>query len=399
MELRHGTPKEAGMHPERVERARELCAGWVESGHTPSLAVRVARRGVIVLDEAFGVMGPEPGAPPLDRRSLHPLLSVTKPITATVVMQCVDDGQIGLNRPVRDYIPEISGEHTDAILIHHLLTHTSGYADYEDEPFASHGARKLEERFAPEVALGQHFLHAALTQAFFDAPLACRPGETMLYASHNYELLTEIVRRVTGRPHWEVARERVFAPLGMDDTFWIVPESEAARVVQRPVDAVGGAAAHLLFPEYGSRQMQESPYGGGGLFSTPADMSVFGQVFLNGGSYGDARVLSPAAVAAMTRDQIPGLRARIAGLDKDRACWGYGWGIESPTKWGRYRGSLRSLGSFDHGGHGGAYLWVDPVQELVAAYFETCLRMDESGQLLLWNCDLFQNVIAAAIAD
>ena len=387
------------MLPERVERVRELCAGWVASGHTPSLSVQVARRGVIVLDEAFGVLGPEPGAPPIERRSLVPLLSTTKPVTATVVMQCVDDGLIGLNRPVRDYLPEISGEHTEEILVHHLLTHTSGYADYEEEPFASHGARKGEEGFTPEVAPNQHFLHAALTQAFYDAPLSARPGEAMGYASHNYELLTEIVRRTTGRPHWEFAHERLFAPLGMNDTYWIVPESEAARVVQRPVDAIGGAPVHLLFPEYGSRQMQESPYGGGGLFSTPGDMVVFGQIFLNGGSYGDARVLSPAAVAAMIRDQIPGMAAHIRNMDRDQACWGYGWGIESPVKWGRYRGSLRSLGSFDHGGHGGAYLWVDPAQDLVAAYFETCLAMDETQGALLWNCDLFQNVVAAAIED
>jgi CubicO group peptidase (beta-lactamase class C family) len=398
LELRHGTPEQAGMLPERVERARELCASWVDSGHTPSLSVCVARRGVIVLHEAFGVMGPEPDTPPIDRRTLFPLASVTKPIMAAVVMQCVEDGLLGLNRPVLDYVPEISTEHADEMLVHHLLTHTSGYVHYEDEPFLSHGARKLEEGFLPEAGPDQHFLQAALVQAFFDAPLVARPGEIMIYAGHNYELLAEIVRRVTRRPHWDVCKERVFAPLGMHDSFWIVPESEAARVVQRPLDAHGGAPESPLMQGLSSRQMQESPYGAGGVFSTPGDAVVFGQVFLNDGLSGNTRILSPASVAAMTHDQIPGLRASILGQEKDCACWGYGWGIESPTKWGRYRGSLRSLGSYDHGGNGGAYVWVDPTQELAAAFFETCLRQDAAGAPL-WNCDLFQNVIAAAITD
>jgi CubicO group peptidase (beta-lactamase class C family) len=221
----------------------------------------------------------------------------------------------------------------------------------------------------------------------------------MMYSGHNYELLSEIVRRVAGRPHWELARERIFDPLGMDDTFWIVPEAEAARVVQRPVDSVGGAVEHeLLNHGLASRQMQESPYGSGGVFSTPHDMTIFGQLFLQEGTYGGERILSPASVAAMTRDQIPGTSALFVGNHKEHACWGYGWGVESPTKWGRYRGSLRSLGSFDHGGAGGTFLWVDPAQELVGAYFEVCLVLDETrGKEQLWNCDLFQNLVAAAI--
>ncbi len=100
----------------------------------------------------------------------------------------------------------------------------------------------------------------------------------------------------------------------------------------------------------------------------------------------------------MTSDQIPGTRALFLGHDMERASWGYGWGIESPTKWKYYRGSLRSLSTYDHGGMGGTFLWVDPEQELVAAYFEVTLRMNERMEQL-WNADLFQDVIAAAVDD
>jgi CubicO group peptidase (beta-lactamase class C family) len=286
MQLRHGTPEEAGMLPERIERVRERCAYWVESGHTPALSVCVARRGVIALHEAFGVSGPEAGAAPIDRRSLFPISSVTKPITTTVVMQLVEDGLIGLNRPVLDYIPEIKAEGAEEILLHHLLTHTSGYTWHDEEPALSHVQRKVSEGFKiplPACEANQHPLHAALIQLFLDVPLAQQPGELMMYSNHNYELLSEIVRRVTGRPHWELARERVFDPLGMQDSFYIVPEAEAGRVVQRPLDSVGGAAESPFNQGLASQQMQESPYGGAGVFSTPLDVAALGQMFLNRG--------------------------------------------------------------------------------------------------------------------
>ncbi len=84
-ELRYGKPEEAGMLPERVALARERAEQWVKSGHTPSLAVLAARRGVICLHEAFGVLrAEEPDSPPLELDSLFPLASLTKPLVATL---------------------------------------------------------------------------------------------------------------------------------------------------------------------------------------------------------------------------------------------------------------------------------------------------------------------------
>src|SRR5512140_1284303 len=126
MKLRAGTPEEAGLSPHRLERIKALAAQWVSTGLTPSLVVLVARRGVIALHEAFGTLTPEADSPPLQRDSIFPLASLSKPITATAVMCLVEDGLLGLNRPVDEYIPEFTGEGKHAVLVHHLLTHTSG---------------------------------------------------------------------------------------------------------------------------------------------------------------------------------------------------------------------------------------------------------------------------------
>jgi CubicO group peptidase (beta-lactamase class C family) len=399
MQLRYGTPKEAGMHPERVAHARDLCARWVESGHTPTLGVCVARRGVIVLHEAFGVQGPGPDSPPLARDALFGIASLTKPITATLVMQLVEDGLLGLNRPAKDYLPEISGDGTDEILVHHLLTHTTGYPFQIEAPWLEHEAKKIAAGFeAPPCPERQDpFMHRWLSM-FWDAPRVARVGEVMVYSSHNYILLGEIIRRLSGRGLEQLARERVFDPLGMDDTYYVVPEAEARRVVQRARAIPFGDPNDPLMLCIGSREWQQAADGGGGAFSTPRDMVVFGQMFLNRGRYGEARILSPAAVAAMTRDQVPGLGALLLNIVAARASWGYGWQIVSPTKWKYFDGSLQPLGTFGHPGAGGVNYWIDRDHELIGAYFEVTTRLSPDYNLL-WNFDLFQNAITAAVDE
>src|SRR6267378_3813339 len=124
--LRSGDPEEVAMAMPLVSRAARLAERWVAEGHTSGLVVLVARRGVVVLHEAFGRLSPEADAPALPRDALFPIASITKPITATAVMCLVEDGLVGLNRPVPQYIPEFAGEGKEHVTIRHLLTHTSG---------------------------------------------------------------------------------------------------------------------------------------------------------------------------------------------------------------------------------------------------------------------------------
>ncbi len=396
--LRPGAPEEVGMLPERMRTARELCARWVREGHTPTLSVCVARRGTIVLHDAWGVIGAEEGAQPLERDSIFPIMSLTKPITATLVMQLVEDGLVGLNRPAKDYLPEMCGDGADEILVHHLLTHATGYPFQPGPRWLDHEAKKRKAGFAaPPCPPDQHPTIHELLSLNWDMPRVAAVGEVMIYSNHNYRLLGEIVRRLAGRALEEHARQRIFDPLGMRDTFYAVPESHAPRIVQRAAGILFGPD-NPLTPDIGSRQWQESPDAGGGVYSTPLDMATFGQMFLNRGRYGDARILSPAAVAAMTRDQIPGLRARLLLKVVDRASWGYGWQIVSPTKWKYFDGSLQPLGTFGHPGAGGVNYWIDRDHELVGAYFEVTTRVTADLNPL-WNFDLFQNAITAAVDD
>src|SRR5438093_9713957 len=106
VKLRNGVPEEADMSAPRIAQVARLAEGWVRDGIHPALVVLVTRRGVIVLHEAFGKLRPEPDSPPVVRDTIFPIASITKPITATLAMQLVEDGVLGLNRPVQDYLPE-----------------------------------------------------------------------------------------------------------------------------------------------------------------------------------------------------------------------------------------------------------------------------------------------------
>jgi len=379
------------MSPERIERVRRLCAGWVKQGLTPSLQLLVARRGVIVLHEAWGRSGPEDDAPPLTVNSIFGITSTTKAITAAAVMCLVEDGLLGLNRPVQEYVPELVGEGTEAVMVHHLLTHTSGFKDAVLNAYAMKGVRSGRIASPPSLPGLQDdmFLAIRCFDAILDAPLSVAPGTEMSYCDYGYWLLAEIVTRVSGRPVDQLVQERILGPLGMASTsFAGVPAERLGRMVRRPPDA---PFAWVNYPEVAASVQP----GTGSAYASARDMAVFFQMFLNGGVYGGARILSPATVREMTRNQIPGLSAEWGGEFFPEAGWGYGLAIQGNKKASR-DGSLLSPATFSHVGGGMNYAWADPALDLVGAYLMprwVSARRRETG------VDLFVNAVTASVVE
>jgi CubicO group peptidase (beta-lactamase class C family) len=390
--LRYGDADEAGMLAGRVQHIRRLGAEWVERGEAAALTILVARRGVVVFHAAYGRLGPEPDAPPLPLDAVYPLASVTKPITATCVMCLVEDGVLGLNRPVQEYVPEFTGAGKDSVMVHHLLTHTSGITD---ESIAAHAATKLERgEFVLDAAdcpgIGMMPLWATGQHCLYDVPLTMPPGSDMSYCSFGYRVLADIVSRVAGRPVARIAEERVFGPLRMVDTCFAGTDAvRLPRFVRRAAEDPFALLNHVdaLRPFVGA----------GSATATAWDMAVFGQMFLNRGAYGDVRILSSASVDAMTRDQIPGIGAIYGAELFNQAGWGYGWGIQLNKKPVNFS-SLVSPRMFEHGGAGGTSVLIDPEHELLVVYFsvETRGGPDEIHQ---WCLDHVVDAAIGAIAD
>jgi CubicO group peptidase (beta-lactamase class C family) len=383
--LRAGTAAEAGMSVDRLALIRRRADEWVDQGIAQTLVLLAARRGIVVLHEARGQLTPEPDGPPAQLDTLFPLASMSKPITATALMMLVEDGLVGLNRPVQEYIPEFAGEGKEAVMVHHLLTHTSGIPG---EDLEIDDEERRQTVVIPPREDNQHPVIHENLHLGYGAPLWKKPGEEMSYSGYGYRLLGEIVRRVSGKHIGDFARERIFQPLGMRDTHHVVPHEVRHRIVKRGQDSPS--------PLLDSPDGLDIPSATGGPnVSTAMDMAIFGQTFLNGGAYGEARILSAASVRQMTRNQIPGVSAAFFGEHFPEAGWGYGWEVKGEKKATR-DGSLDSPARFGHGGAGGVFLWVDPTCDLVGAYFSVVRAETEAGSPI-WAADLFANMVTAAV--
>ncbi|MFC3773684.1 serine hydrolase domain-containing protein [Paenibacillus sp. GCM10012303] len=379
--LQEGTPEQAGMRLERVNALKSRVKMWVEEGATPAAAMLVARNGVIVSHNAYGRLTPDEGSAHLEIDSLFPLASLTKPITATCILILVEDGKLDLFDPVNRFIPEFTGEGKAAVNLHHLLTHTSGLRE-EDV----HDHVKKQELLGSVVPEPESTSHPK-KHKYFDlscgAPLWKPPGTEMRYLGYGYKLLGEMVRRVSGQSLQQFAAERIFEPLGMKDTFYVVPEALFGRAVRRDENLAGGKWL-------GTPAALRDPSASGGAYSTVMDMAIFGQMFLNGGRYGNTRILSPVSVREMVKNQIPGVPAASNGMTFREASWGYGWNVRSMKQ--DDSGCLRSAHAYDHGGAGGVRLLIEPEYNLLWAYFP--IVTDK-----LYTRNLFNNMVMSCIDE
>jgi CubicO group peptidase (beta-lactamase class C family) len=414
-ELHRGAPADVGMDPSRIELIRTRARAWVANGDTPSLVLLVARKGVIVLEEAYGILRPSDNAP-LRFDSIFPVFSMSKPFTAAAVMCLVEDGLLSLKHPITDLLPEIKALGAEQVLVADLLTHTSGYDDMTVFPFVA--PRFAEEVPVPDPAVGQHPEINRLIHYAADAPLTRPVGSAMCYCNFGYRLLGDIVRRLSGQPFAQFVADRVFAPAGMRDSHFVLPvELRRTRRVFRdpsypdlPTYFPPPAFPPSQFPRADSEAIDAIDLGDGGAASTARDYAVFVQMLLNGGEYGGRRVLSRASVAAMTAPQLQsGLRCVFSMADPNTGVpaeypirgGNYGYGLFVLRRDDRtpyFNGSLRSATSFGHTGFIMSCFWADPEEDVVGVYLSVPAAMRPNGYLL-YHGDSVQDMVHAAIMD
>jgi CubicO group peptidase (beta-lactamase class C family) len=335
----------------------------------PAVAVIVVNREQQLFLDAAGKRDVAKRAD-LTPDAIFRIASMTKPITSLAVMMLLEEGTIGLDDPVTKYLPEfervrVMTTFNDAdrtfesrpparpITVRHLLTHTSGIA----YAFADARLNKIDDGRKAEV----------------DMPLLHDPGERFTYGP-NTAVLGSVIEKVTGQKLDAFLRARIFDPVGMRDTAYVVPVDKHARVVTQHARVAG------LFTERPNPDTLQSPArGDGGLFSTATDYGRFMQVFLNGGRAGGTRLVSEASLRVMTSNQIaplvvqeqPSADAMLAkpfpfGGGKDT--FGFGFQIEMPPAGLRTEDrGWRSVGSYSWGGIYNTHFWIDPQQQIAVA--------------------------------
>ena len=211
----------------------------------------------------------------------------------------------------------------------------------------------------------------------------------MLYSNFGYNLLGDIVRRVSGQPFWQFARSRLFEPLGMKDSHFVLPPALRERRVYR-APGMPGTAANPDASRLDSPEFDEMDLGSGGLASTTRDLAAFLRMLLNGGGYGDRRVLSRASVAAMTRHHADG---SIAGQRATVTDGSSGTRRSFPAK-----RRLASLTAFGHSGYASSYSGQTPNVRFSASDPQRVAFRLHRGDYTS-NVDLFQNAVHASILD
>ncbi len=351
LELSSGSPEEVGMSSKQLERASGLLASAVEAQQISAASLTVARRGKVVFAAGHGRGRPDEGEA-VDADSVFLLASITKPVTACALMILVDRGLISLDDPAVDYLPEYVGGDRGKVLVRHLLSHISGMPDMLPENVSLRRAHQ---------PVGE-FVKGAL-----QTPLLYEPATDFRYQSKGILLAAEIVERVSGMRLRDFERDEIFAPLGMqrsalglgelaiEDTVW------CGTAIEEDEETKSWGWNSPYWRDFGA------PWGG--MHSTGRDLAVLLQTMLNGGVYGDQRVFSRAAVAAMTRDQNGALNAP----------WGLGWGVFGAKVWG-YWGQLVTPRVFGHTGATGTVAWADPGRELSCVVLTN--QMVAAGSLL-----------------
>jgi CubicO group peptidase (beta-lactamase class C family) len=352
------SPERVGLDPDRWRRVLGLIESWCVAGQLPAAGVLVARRGVTTGPHFFGRQTPAVTSPSLRSDAIFLIASITKPIVATGVLLLAERGLLKLDDRVEQYVPPFGRVGKHAVTIRNLLTHTSGLPDMLPS--------NLELR-ATNAPL------SAFVAGTCKSHLDFLPGAGVQYQSMGFAMLGEVVHQVSGKLCSQFLRDEIFEPLGMHDTALGAPPDW----FEGPNPKVN-RIADIRLPEeqpHDSTWNWNTPYWRkfgapwGGLLTTPADLARFGQMMLQQGTNGDRRILSPAAVAAATRNQLD---AMPDIPEQERRCrpWGLGWRLNWPAHSANF-GDFLGPRTYGHWGATGTVMWIDPDSESLAILLTT----------------------------
>lgn len=351
-------PEQVGMDPERVERLyagieRKIEEGWLYGG-----AFLLARRGQVVAARALGQAVPAQDRP-AKTDDIFCLFSTSKPLTATMLLMKVDQGEVKLFDKVADYIPEFAAAGKQSVTVSQVLTHTAGFPTMPaDWPMARWS--DWEATIARICA----------------QPIESAPGEVVHYhALTGSWILGEIARRVDGggRSFGQMCEEEVFSPLGMTDTYMGVrPDMQDRRVPIQGLDESDVPFPMSFLEAFNDADIQTAAIPGAGAYSTISDLGRFYQMWLNGGQLDGVRLLSPALVDLATTIHTGDLGDRLVESICLAREWpfvpanrGLGYWIRGVGIFPTYFGALASARTYGHAGASSIMAWADPAKELV----------------------------------
>lgn len=324
-----------GAFDTKLKPAFSLLDHAVADGAFPGGVLAVGLNNQLVV-HPFGHMSYAAKSPVVKADTIYDLASLTKPIvTTTAIMMLSADGQVDLDAPISRYLPPWKNAPNPGwlkeITIRELLLHASGLPAYRE--FFKTAVNGME-------------LHKLL----YSENLVSAPGTKIEYSDLGFIILGDIVERLTGQTLDLYARDNIFEPLGMRNSYFNPPVGLRTRIAPAQNDTA-----------YRKRQLHgevddanASVLGGiaghAGLFSSAGDVAAFAQMMLNGGIYAQQRILPRASIAQFTERVNVGDSARTLG-------WDVPTGDSSS-------GHYFSASTYGHNGFTGTSIWIDPQKNL-----------------------------------
>jgi CubicO group peptidase (beta-lactamase class C family) len=366
-------PESAGFSAERLNRIDKSLQGYVDRKEVPGVVGLIARRGKVVYHKSFGHRDVEASAP-MSNDAIFRIASMTKPITSVAAMILWEEGRFQLRDPISKFLPEFSdmdialpvepGESTRGpykmvkatkpIAIQHLLTHTAGLPNpYRGVARALYNEVRANRK--PDGTIGDY------VKALSKLPLNFEPGERWEYGPAT-DVIGRLVEVLSGMTLDAYFKDKIFRPLGMNDTHFYLPSSKVPRLaaLYRPND--DGRIELQESPDENSRWVKEPRVyfsGGGGLVSTSTDYFRFHQMMLNGGELDGVRILGPRTVRLMTANHTGDMGIWLRGK-------GFGFGIGYSVLTDQGPSAMPSAeGTYSWGGAYCTVFWVDPVDEVI----------------------------------
>lgn len=344
--LRTGSARDAGLLPGPIARLGPDIAAYTKPSPTypeyPGAVVLAARNGVVAANDATGyAVRYEDDTPtefPADQQiparpdTIYDLASMSKLFTTIAAVQQIQRGTIRLDAPVATYLPDFARNGKAAITIRMLLTHTSGLQP--DLPFYDYTGRAAQE------------------QALYDVKPQNPPGTAYVYSDLNMITMQFVLEKVTGRTLDALVRDGITKPLRMTDTMYNPPASLRPRIAATEYEHV--PPAQLNRGLVWGRVHDENAYalggvaGHAGVFSTTRDLAVLAQTVLDGGRYGNTRILDEDSVRLLFTDFNTAFPGNAHGL-----------GFELNLPW--YMDGMSTPVTMGHTGFTGTSIVIDPL--------------------------------------
>ena len=367
--------KNGGLSETRLGLMHDVMAGHVERGEVPGLVTLVARRGEVHVD-AVGVKAVG-GDDPMRRDTIFRIASMTKPVAAVAAMILVEECRLRLDEPVDPLLPEMADRWVlrtidsrlddtvpanRPITLRDLLTLRLGIGAVLAPPGAYPIQEAMEEAELAPGPDSPHLPPDEYMKRLGALPLVHQPGDRWMYETGS-DVLGVLISRAANQPLATFLRERIFDPLGMNDTGFHVPREDLHRL----------ADCYAYNPRTGTLELHDDAVsglwsrppdfesGGGGLVSTVDDYLAFCRMMLEGGEHGGGRILSRPSVTLMTTDHLtPGQRAGADMFFGDGGSWGFQMAVTTT------RDNLWATpGRFGWDGGYGTSGYSDPGEDMV----------------------------------